>query len=312
MVAKLVGVERQTKTSVDTIEVSPDSVQEWRDPPFQRPLRINDKVKLLATKIKEDGGVIPGVITLGRLGPTTYLIDGQHRREAFILSVCDRGYCDVRTHHLDNMAQLGEEFVLLNSSLVILRPDDVLRGLEGVLPPLQKIRKACPYVGYDMIRRSETSPVVSMSLVVRTWSSSSKEVPGSGGRSAADTARQLTISEAEECARFLNCCLEAWGRHVEYHRLWASLTLGVAAWLYRRIVVAPHSTKTKLISRELFTKCLMSVSANGSYLDWCRSRKLSERDRAPCYNRLKKIFSQRLAEELKRKILLPSPAWAHS
>ena len=51
------------------------------------------------------------------------------------------------------MAEMGDAFVALNSRLVNMRPDDILRGLEGSIPALQEIRASCPFVGYDQIRQ---------------------------------------------------------------------------------------------------------------------------------------------------------------
>jgi hypothetical protein len=56
------------------------------------------------------------------------------------------------------MADMGEEFVNLNSQLVTMRPDDIRRGLEGTIEALPTIRRECPFVGYDMIVGSASSP----------------------------------------------------------------------------------------------------------------------------------------------------------
>ena len=42
---------------------------------------------------------------------------------------------------------MAEDFVILNTALVRMGPDDVMRGLEGSVPTLQKIREVCPFVG---------------------------------------------------------------------------------------------------------------------------------------------------------------------
>lgn len=128
--------QKTTRTKLDTIVIDPGSVRAWKSPPFQRPLTINAKVKELALNIKQDDGVIPGVLTLGAIGKEVYLLDGQHRREAFLLSECPRGYADVRYH------DMGEEFVNVNTPLVRLRPDDILRGLESSTQALLILRKA--------------------------------------------------------------------------------------------------------------------------------------------------------------------------
>src|ERR1039458_1876052 len=131
--------------------------------------------------MKLDNGVWPGVVTLGVMDGATYIIDGQHRRQAFLISELEEGYTDVRTLYTGSMAELGEEFVNLNSQLVRMRPDDILRGLEGVVPALARIRSACPCIGYDFVRRNAQAPIVSMSAILRQWKGSSFEVPTNNG-----------------------------------------------------------------------------------------------------------------------------------
>lgn len=302
--------QRQTHTTVDTIIVTPESIQNWKNPPFQRPLRINDKVRALSEQIKVDGGVIPGVITIGVLERERYLLDGQHRREAFLMSGCQEGFLDVRVHHFESMADMGEEFVQLNSQLVRMRPDDMLRGLEGTSAGLTYIRQTCRFVGYDMIRRNEKSPLVSMSALLRCWFGASAEVPSSSGMSAAARAQALTLDEAKVCCDFMLIAEKAWGRDPEYQRLWGALNLTLCMWLYRRMVITQYSPKTPKLTKDMFTKCLMSLSASSDYIEWLLGRQLSDRDRSPCYMRIKNIFVKRLEIETGKKSMMPSPSWA--
>lgn len=125
--------EKQTHTVVDTIKVTPAIVKSWLIGPHQRPLRVNDKVRALAEEIKNDGGVWPGMVTLGQIGAKTYVLDGQHRREAFLLSGQPEGYTDVRVHFFDNLEDMGPEFVRLNSCLVRMGPDDLFGGFARSL-----------------------------------------------------------------------------------------------------------------------------------------------------------------------------------
>jgi hypothetical protein len=304
--------EKKTRTVVDTIMVTPESLDKWKSPPFQRPVRQNEKVRMLAEELKREGGVWPGIVTLGILDGTVYTIDGQHRKEAFLMSGLVEGYTDVRTHHFTSMADMGEEFVRLNSQLVSMRPDDILRGLEASIEGLRKIRALCPFVGYDNIRRGTTSPVVGMSLCLRSWRTSMSEVPASGcGMSAAAVAESLELKEYENLIEFLNLALGAFGRDPQYGRLWSALNLIMCMWLYRRLFLHPElHGKTLPVTKDLFKKCLMSVSANSDYVDWLLGRNIGERDRAPAYNRLKAIFVGRLSAELGKKVSLPQPAWA--
>lgn len=307
--------ERSTRTTLDTIEVTPDLVRSWKLPPFQRPLRVNDKVMALAQSIKQDDGVMPGVFTIGVMNKERYLIDGQHRREAFLLSECLVGYADVRVCHFDNMAEMGQEYVNLNSRIVTMRPDDIMRGLEDSYPALGKVRRRCPFVGYDQIRRNEKAPVLSMSALLRCWYGSSGDVPKSGGASATMLATTLTVDEAEEVIGFLEIAIKAWGRDAAYVRLWGSLNLTLCMWLYRRLVLGAGMTsasRAHRFTREHFTKCLMSLSAESDYVDWLLGRNSMSRDNTPAYTRVKSIFSKRMEAEIGRKILMPQPAWAVS
>lgn len=311
-IVKLVtDAQKTTRTTVDTIEVTESLIRTWKNPPFQRPMKVNEKVRALATWIRDNDGVIPGVITLGVIGRDVYKLDGQHRCEAYVLSGCPIGYVDVRIHHFDEMAEMGLEFVNLNSHLVGLRPDDILRGLEGMSEALTKIRRRCPYVGYDFIRRSDKAPVLSMSVLLRSWAGSATEVPKSGGVSSAHLAREITEEDANTLIGFLDTAMGAWGRDAAYARLWSVLNLTLCMWLYRRLVVTPYSAKTVKLTREQFGRGLMSLSASDTYLDWLVGRSLSERDRAPAYARIKAVMSPRIEQDVGKRVMFPAPAWTH-
>ena len=303
--------QRATRTKVDTILLTPIIIKSWKTPPFQRPLKVNDKVLALAEQIKMDGGVLPGILTLGILDVDTYRVDGQHRSEAFLLSELSEGYADVRYHWFDSMAEMGLEFERLNSSLVRMRPDDILRAREASSESLTKLRDKCPFIGYDMIRRRPLSPILSMATVLRCWFASESEVPTAGGISATAAAERMTIDEADTMIGFLALADDAWGRELEYARVWSSHTLTLAMWLYRRTVIAQYSPATTRLTKDQFRKCLMSLTADGRHMDYLVGRMLNDRDRAPGYNRMKAIFARRMEPEIGKKGRLPGPAWAH-
>lgn len=302
--------EKATQSIVDTILITPELAKSWQLPGAQRPLKVNEKVKALAEELKQNGGVIPGFLTLARIDKTTYLLDGQHRREAFLLSGLAECYSDVRVCRFDNEAEMGKEFVKLNSSLVRLTPDDILRGLEASSEALRKIRKRCSFVGYDQIRRGDRSPILSMSSTLRCWVGSNPEVPASGGISATVIAETLNLDEAETMAEFYNLCFSAFGRDEAYRILWRNLNITICAWLYRRTVISQYSPNTARLTKDMFLKGLMSLSATTSYVDWLQGRQLSNRDRSPCYDRVKKIFAERMTAETGKKLRFPQPGWA--
>lgn len=300
---------KSVRSTTEAVILTKDAVSGWKAPPFQRPLRVNAKVLELAEEMKCGGGILPGILTIGVLDREKYLVDGQHRVEAFKISELPEVYAEVRICHFDDLADMADEFVTLNSKLVTMRPDDILRGLEATSPGLQLIKKSCEFVGYDMIRRGANAPVVSMSSALRCWFGSAQETPASGATGAAVIAKMLTEEEATKCAQFLNVAYGAWRRDPEYHRLWSSLNLSVTMWLWRRTVLGGYSQKSVRLSAVMFGKCLMSVSADAGYIDWLLGRNLSERDRSPCFTRLRQIFVKRIEDETQKKPVFPGPAW---
>jgi hypothetical protein len=313
---KLTGeAERATQTTVDTIEITKKLAASWKSPPFQRELRPTPKVVGLAESIQKHG-VMPGVLTLGVLDGDVFIVDGQHRLHAFLLADVLVCYADVRTHYFTTMGQMADEFVQLNSSLVRLRPDDILKGMEQSNVQLQKIRCKCPYVGYDRVRSgSSNAPVLSMSTMLRVWDGSRSDVPSMGGAGAATIAAQLEDRGVAALCAFLQLCFTAWRRDPEYTTLWGSLNLVLCAWLYRRVVIGnpgKGQSRSNKLTDDQFRKSLLSLSAADDYIEYLVGRRISDRDRAPSYNRMKAIFARRYWDEHKQKLLLPSPPWAHA
>lgn len=308
---------KNVQSRMETLIITQEMVNAWKIPPFQRPIRINAKVQAVTEHIK-DSETIEGVLTLGALKSEAalYIVDGQHRVEAFKLSGLDEAIADVRVCVFASMSDMAEEFVQLNSSLVKMRPDDILRGLEGSTPALGSIRRACEFVGYDHVRRGGTSPIVSMSALLRCWSAASFETPASSnaGLSAASLAQNLEQASLQNLIAFLSTAHAAWGRDPEYFRLWGNLNLSLCMWLWNKLVIDRDRFGNKryaVLDIPQFKRCLMSVSAEADYLAWLPGRQLGDRDRSPCYTRLKSIFVKRLTADAKgKRPALPSPAWA--
>ena len=296
---------------VDQIIITPAIVKEWEIPGIQRGLKVNDKVKALAKQLPADHGVLPGTIILGKVNNVTYLVDGQQRRNAFLLSGCEDGACITETYHCESLSDLGEIFARENSRLVPMRPDDYLRAMEGSIVALQKIRTACPFVGYSQSRRSDRSPMISMTTALRSWCGSNSEVPSGAVPSAIAMAESLDEDGASQLIDVLSLCHAAWGLDPEYQRLWNNLNLIITVWLYRRTVIHPHSSKTTVMDKKMFLKCLAEMSADRQYLDWLHGRKMDDRGRAPCFGRVKVIFARRIYSETGKRAQLPSPPWAH-
>ena len=308
---------KSEQSRMDTLIITSDMVSGWKMPPFQRPLRVNAKVQAVSEQIKKTE-TVEGVLTLGKLKGDNafYIVDGQHRSEAFKLSGLSEAIADIRVVHFDSMGEMANEFVRLNSSLVRMRPDDLLRGLESSVPALQAIRRSCEFVGYDQIRRGKSGPIVSMSTLIRCWSAASYETPAgsNAGLGAAGMAQALDQVSTQNLIAFMATAHSAWGRDPEYFRLWGNLNLALCMWLWNRLVIDRDRFGNKrydVLNIPEFKKCLMSLSAEGDYVAWLQGRNLTDRDRSPCYTRIKGIFVRRLSEgKTGKKPSLPSPAWA--
>jgi hypothetical protein len=303
---------------METALFTREQASAWVVPPFQRPLRVNEKVRALAEDLKANGGFIDGVLTLGKLkgDRVTYIVDGQHRREAFLISELPEAIADIRTMTFDEMSEMADQFVLLQSSLVRMRPDDVLRGLEPTTRSLQIIRKTCDFVGYDQIRRGGPgSPVVGMTSVLRAWFGSAFETPLShrAGTTSSQMAKEMADLEVTNLCKFLHLAHSAWGRDGAYGRLWTALNIGLCMWLYRRIVLDQDRTGAKrhiILNGEQFKKCLMALSAADDYVDWLANRSMTDHHRGPCYRRMRTMFAARLVEDgISEKPKFPQPAW---
>ena len=308
---------RSSQNKMETKILSADEIGEWKIPPFQRELRVNQKLLDVSEQMKTTE-TIEGVITLGRVvkDSAIYIVDGQHRIEAFKLSGLKQVIADIRELKVESLDELAEEFVSLNGSIVKMRPDDMMRGLESSVPAIALIRKQCPFVGYDQVRRNGNSPILSMSVVIRCWHGSGGETPtaNASGRSSAALARNMDVTSQSELIAFLGTAHTAWGRDHEHYRLWGALNLTICMWLWRRLVVDRNRSgkRTVILTAAEFKQCLMSLSADGDYLQWLLGRNMSDRDRSPCWTRIKPIFVRRLADIHgdRKKAVLPAPSWA--
>ena len=321
MPAAPIGVNAPKKHSstMDTKIVTLDEANAWQIPPFQRPVRINPKVAAMADELKADGVAVSGIITLGRLKDDRayWLVDGQHRREAFRLSGLEEIIMDLRIVHYDTMAEMAAEFVHLNTALVRMRPDDLLRGIVPSLPNIQSVLDECPYLGFANIRRGGGSgPLVSLSAVLRCWNTSANETPSSSssGLTISGLAEQIDAEGSEDLIHFLKLAHAAWGRDPEYYKLWGNLNLALCMWLYRRLVLDKDRRGNKrvlVLTDQQFKSCLTALTSSADYLDWLGGKLLNDRDRSPALARVKAVFVRRLTADWGiAKPVLPMPAWA--
>lgn len=102
---------RKWRSEMETRIISISDVEKWQLPPFQRPLRINDKVRSIADELRANQVEIAGVITLGTIGDdkTLWIIDGQHRLQAFKMSELAEVIGDLRICRFADLAEAAAE-----------------------------------------------------------------------------------------------------------------------------------------------------------------------------------------------------------
>jgi hypothetical protein len=306
------------RSKMETLQLTPDILNTWILPPFQAPLKLNAKLLQIADELAEQNGTpaISGILTLGILPNDTslYLLDGQHRRAAAIESGKKEFLADVRVRAFDTMEEMAQEYLKLNTPISRKSPDDQLRALQESSKPLQMITKECPYIGYRYIRANPDSPVVGMAAVLRRWRGAGFETPSTTGAAggAAELALHLTIEDAEQIIQFMQVAFTAWKKDIENSRLWSALNMTMCMWMWRNLVLdrdRSGSRRYVVLTTDQFRRCLMAVSADTDYVDWLGGRNMSERDRAPCYRRLRGIFTSRLQSETNDRFKMPSPGW---
>lgn len=290
----------------------------WQRPRFQRPLRVNKKVFELAEDLKRNGGIMPGTLTLGTLRGSSaiYVVDGFHRIEAAKMSGLPEFIADCCLKEYENLSVMAQDYVHLNSRLVNMRPDDMLRGMEENNAFLAQLRKTCEFIGYDQVRRGDRpSHVVGMSALLRCWFGSATDTPGQNvGGSSIGAADRLDQIELQNLTAFLNTAYAAWRNDPENYRLWGNLNLTMCMWLFRQLVLKQdikHRRHVQLTIPE-FKNCLLSVSAASDYSDYLQGRGMNDRDRSSCFRQLRLLFLKRLnsdAHGQHKNIVFIKPAW---
>jgi len=305
------------RSLMETRVLTLDAVEQLKKPRFQRELRITPRVKDAAELMKTTEA-IEGVVTLGKFDGDTWLLDGQHRIEAFKLSGLREVLCDVRIKFFDSMADMAIEFRRLNTALVSMRTDDIMRAAEETNVQVKNLRTLCPFIGYDHIRTHDKArTLVSMATVVRVWFGSAGDTPTPGPGST-EAIEMLDEEQGILLAEFMTACFEAWGNDRANFKLWSTANLGVLMWLWRRVVLQiglpPFRGGTRVIvmERKRFMTCMMALSADPTFSDWLVGRNLSERDRGPCYSRIKQIFVRRLATDNISNPRFPAGEWTSS
>ena len=319
------AIERQTQTHVDMIVVTPETWDQWANPNgtkvgpnsedgFQRAISRNQNVREVAEVIKRDR-VIPGQVVIGVYLDKLWLIDGQHRREAFFEAVksgIPSAYMDIKYEWFDSWADMASRYVELQRKICGHKADDMLKGLEFSTPSLQLLRQKCPFVGYTRLRGSaEHKARLSVSGVLKAWFGSRSEAPNSAGPGTYDASKVFSIEDANQLSAFLRLAESAWTFHPNYWPLWGQLNMTVCMWLYRRCVLSVTEGFPSMTA-EQFSSCLASlptakIGQSFMYVQFLNRKGFA--DRGPVYSEIVKSFTSALRTEHKARVKFPEPPW---
>ena len=305
-----VKAHKGTKTRADYALVNHEVVESWERPFFQRPININRKVKDLASHIAASNPpALPGVIWLAVYDGRIWIVDGQHRKKSFLISGVPEAFADIMYFYPDSLAEMGQKFRDLNRNLVSMEADDQLRSLEEDVESLKEIRRVCPFIVYGREKKKKTT--LSMSVAIRAWFGALTDIPTWPSEASYELVTNLNKEMTEDLTFFMNLCHSAWGDEPRKAKLWGFLNLIVCAWLYRRLVLSPNSSRSVKLTAKEFQACLVAIGNDQEYVDWLVGRNVAVRDRSPCYTRVKSIIVDYLAQANKGvRPSLPAPDWA--
>lgn len=326
-------VKSERPPVMETMILTPDKVPEWKLPGVQRALKSNDKVLQMAIAMQLEAAQdpeeaycrIPGIITIGQVGNTRYLVDGQHRiRGAFMRAASEllvaggvivkQGLVDLRLMFFESMAELAQEFANLGSVLLPMKADDILRALAESSEHLKRVEEECPYIGYDLTGEHKKTKLLSMSSALRAWYGSGGIVPAGGPPAREIVEKYLNDEQTDQMLGFYHACEEAGWNNNAFRRLWGALNLGVNMWLWRRIVLGQHTQrfhggqKPMILSREDAILCMRELT-DGGYNEWLEGRSLRYQDRMPCYTRVKELYTIGLARIGSENPRFPMADW---
>lgn len=311
--------------------VTPEKMAEWQLPPFQRGFKPTDDVHKAAGDMQLEAAhdpeeafcTIPGIITVGVFKGDKYLLDGQHRRGAFIIAAGEvivhggvsvkNALVEVRQKAFATMREMAEEYKELNSKLRVTTADDVLKAIAYDDPNMIRIAEACPWIGYDLTgKENRAKYLLSMSAAIRTWIGSNGVVPSNGPKASEIVEKMMSSEMASQIVDFFSACVEAGWLAPQAKRLWSTLNLGIVMWMWRRLVLGESvqrshgGIKPMVMTREEFVVC-MAYLVEEKYLHDLVGRSLQYRDRVPCYDRIKGLFTEALVQNGRTNPRFPMP-----
>ena len=317
-------LEIEAQSRVVKIKLTPEVINSWLIPDWQRHVRTNPKGRQLCEDIKEipilESMIIVGVIQ--RRGKyVLYLLDGHHRKEHFLKSGAPYIIIDVKFAYVETMGEMADLYLKCQDQIVKSSPNDNLKGLAVNSKTLNHIIKHCTCVTLDAARSGASNASVTMSTVIQVWYDSNLDPPkrntlGSPPKSITDLAKKLTMRDAETIVAFIKICEEVFGFNNESSALWKHINLVLCLWLYRVMVLKTEwegceGYKVTYLDDKRFGIGLSALRHSRFYSSMTNKRLGSAVDRKEAYLNMTRWFLSGFPNNNGRtRVRLPKPTWA--
>lgn len=319
------SIKTEDRPIQGTAIFTPERLDEWNRPEFQRPLLINQDVQGMARKMmleaaadKEGMCSIPGIILFGRFLGDDYLLDGQHRIFGAFALACGKralegtteflteggvrpkmALASTETRHYNSLSEMAQAFVNAQKKLVALKADDSLRALEYTNTYLRDLREACPFIGYEKNKNTKDRIMISMSAAIRTWFGSGA-TPATGPE-CSRAASYLDETETARLISFFIACERAGWVDSMWPNLWGTLNIGLNMWLWRKLVLGKENKfrgggDFMALTVQQYAECMKGLKTP-EYAKFLKSRALRFQDRLITYEYIQDLFMPELARQ---------------
>lgn len=291
----------------EVVVVTVALVNSWERPDFQRMFKQTKNVVDATNQIGRTEE-IPGTIWIGVWEGRSYVVDGQHRIEAFLGANIAEALASVAFKAFDSYDAMARFYRMINTPLRSFSAQDNLKAAAVEYESLRIIEREATFASWYKPKRN-SGKTIQISSMVRFWGMARSDAPGGSAQVVAVAAGMNKLAAHRLCV-FGSLCHDAWGTDSGYAALWGGLNFPVVLWLYARTVLRDPepSLRVTRLDQPAFKKALVSL-CDESYVDWLRGRNSLQNFRSPCYNKIKQRFKATL-EKRGERLTLPSPDWA--
>jgi hypothetical protein len=317
-------LEIESCSRVVKIKLTPEVINGWEIPYWQRTVRYNTKVREIVEGLRKDPK-LDSMLIVGVLKKRgkyhLFLVDGHHRKDAFNRSGVPYLNIDVKFVYVETMGEMAELYLRCQGQISRSTADNNLKGVAVTHKQIADINSECGCITYDGVRLGTSTASVSMSTVVQIWYDSMLDPPkknsGSPSKTITELASNLTTRDAEKIVEFILLCKERFGFSELSCGLWKHINLTLCLWLYRIMVWREgwaegedYSRVTVLTPKQFGTG--LSGLVNGRFYQTLNHKSLSSvADRKETFRSIVRLFSSNLTTyNVVKTPKLPKPPWA--